>query len=137
MTAVLSLAERFWKKVDRSGGPEACWPWLGALNKYGYGHFRGEENRTLRANRVAVALGDPPDVVRLVPIEPRDIPDCMYALHSCDVRLCCNPAHLRIGNSSENLKDQYARWRRPANALSLRKADRRKDDRGSADRRTA
>ncbi|KKN82000.1 hypothetical protein LCGC14_0312670 [marine sediment metagenome] len=32
-----SLAERFWRRVDYSGGLEACWPWKGAQDKHGYG----------------------------------------------------------------------------------------------------
>lgn len=102
------LVDRFWSKVDRSGGPEACWPFTGSINvQHGYGQFRlGKQ--VARAHRVAVVLGDP----------PREIPAGMYVLHSCDNPRCCNPAHLRVGTQSENNKDQYARYRRPAGALA-------------------
>src|SRR5262245_5368741 len=26
----------FWSKVDRSGGPNACWPWMASTTKEGY-----------------------------------------------------------------------------------------------------
>lgn len=31
---------RFWRKVDRSGGTNACWTWLAYKNRYGYGQIR-------------------------------------------------------------------------------------------------
>jgi hypothetical protein len=35
----MTTEERFWSKVDRSGGPDACWPWRRAINESGYGVF--------------------------------------------------------------------------------------------------
>lgn len=35
------LAERFWSKVDRSGGSDGCWVWTRARNTWGYGSFGG------------------------------------------------------------------------------------------------
>ena len=35
--------------------------------------------------------------------------DGLYVLHSCDVKSCCNPKHLRLGTASENMLDMYAR----------------------------
>ncbi len=32
-----TVAERVWPKVDRSAGPDACWPWLGCYDEKGYG----------------------------------------------------------------------------------------------------
>ena len=46
-----SVRERFWSKADRSGGPEACWPWMAARNEHGYGVMR-IEGRNVRAHRV-------------------------------------------------------------------------------------
>src|SRR6185312_561373 len=46
----------FWDRVDRSGGPDACWPWTGAINKSGYGSF-GEKPGSIRTtSRVAYEL---------------------------------------------------------------------------------
>lgn len=137
-----SVAERFWGKVDRSGGPDACWPFLGALNKYGYGHFYAN-GRCLRAHRVAIVLGDPPGYIRPGgAIPPRELPPDLYGMHECDIRSCCNNAHLEPGEPSENNKAEFARYRRPANALALymlerRNGDRRSDERAATDRRMA
>ena len=41
--------DRFWRKVDTTGGPDAGWPWLASKQRAGYGHlyYRG---RVTRAN---------------------------------------------------------------------------------------
>ncbi len=116
--ALRALARRFWSKVDRAGGPNACWFWTAGKNTWGYGYFR-TNGKMERAHRVAFALGDPSDVEReedglVGRIGPRDIPAGRYVLHLCDVRACVNPGHLYLGTLSDNLKDEYARFRRPA-----------------------
>jgi hypothetical protein len=35
----------------------------------------------------------------------------LYVLHSCDVRCCVNPDHLRLGTQLENVKDREDRKR--------------------------
>lgn len=27
--------DRFWRKVDTTGGPDACWPWLASKQRAG------------------------------------------------------------------------------------------------------
>lgn len=86
-------ATRFWAKVDRSGGPDACWPWTGSRSKKGYGLIWRR-----RAHRVAYELtyGEiPAPTVR----------------HSCDNPPCCNPAHLLAGTVAENNADCLDRGR--------------------------
>jgi hypothetical protein len=39
------------------------------------------------------------------------IPDGLDVLHSCDNKPCVNPAHLRAGTPSENMREAYARGR--------------------------
>src|SRR3990167_2460661 len=46
---------RFWAKVDRSGGQDACWPWTGGKLRRGYGEVRIAKT-TLSAHRVAYEL---------------------------------------------------------------------------------
>jgi hypothetical protein len=61
-TISAETVERFWSRVDRSGGPDACWPWVGN-SRYtsGYGRvwFCGKD---ARSHRVAytLAVGDTP-----------------------------------------------------------------------------
>jgi hypothetical protein len=91
-----SRDERFWEKVDTSGGPEACWPWTAGRDKDGYGNFAGppkpgSRKPTLtRANRYVLGLSD----------------SKVLALHSCHNPPCCNPAHLRPGTARENSDDR-------------------------------
>jgi hypothetical protein len=85
---------RFWDRLDRSGGPEACWPFVGRVDTEGYGmlEFRG---RTVKAHRMAYfhAHGCWPRTCR----------------HTCDVKGCCNPAHLLDGTQAENMQDARER----------------------------
>lgn len=97
---VAEFGERFWNWVDQSAGPDACWPWLGKRHGHeGYGRYRllGKYHT---AHRYALwsAAGDPPEG------KP-------YALHACDFRPCCNPAHLRWGSTQENSDDMVTRGR--------------------------
>lgn len=39
------------------------------------------------------------------------IPEGLDLLHSCDVRVCCNPDHLRPGNALDNSRDAVERGR--------------------------
>lgn len=89
---------RFWSKVDMSGGPAACWPWMAGLGRHGYGKF-WNEGRTIAAHRVALT------------ISAGAIPYGAWVLHSCDVPGCCNPMHLRPGSHAENMADMKARGR--------------------------
>lgn len=92
------VEDRFWEKVDKSGGPDACWPFCGRLDKNGYGKFRFRGEMTT-AHRVAYIL------------TKGEIPEGMEAMHSCDNRPCCNPADLVAGTHAENMTDQFAKGR--------------------------
>lgn len=96
-----NTAADFWARVDRRGGPDACWPWLGTRTGDGYGCIRWQR-RQRRAHRVAYELTHGP------------ILDGLWVLHSCDVRLCQNPAHLRVGTHDDNMRDKTERGRNRA-----------------------
>lgn len=53
------------------------------------------------------------------------IPDGLWILHQCDVKLCVNPAHLRPGTPSDNTGDTVSRARAPWAELTRRKTHRR------------
>lgn len=91
------IESRFWSKVDRKG-PDECWLWRTAVDRYGYGQFH--MNRTNnRAHRMAFQLA-----VRLLASNE-------LALHRCDVPACCNPAHLFPGSAKDNSDDMIRKGR--------------------------
>jgi hypothetical protein len=100
---MLTLAERFWCKVDKRG-PDECWPWLASRNEDGYGTF-GVDGKTVKASRFAWELAN-----------GRPMPDGMEGCHSCDFPPCCNPDHVYPGTHAENMQDMVAkgRWRGPS-----------------------
>ncbi len=92
-----SLADRLWARVDSSPGPFACWPWTGATQNGGYGVIGIGRAKLLLTHRVAFENknGFMPTVV----------------MHSCDNRLCCNPAHLVAGTQRDNCLDMARKGR--------------------------
>lgn len=95
-------AARFWVQVDQSGGPDACWPWLGYRSPLGYGKFHVKREGkwvTRLATHVAWELTHGP----LPPGTPH--------LHQCDNPPCVNPAHVRPGTQAENVADMRRKGR--------------------------
>lgn len=75
------LRVRFWSKVDRSGGVDTCWLWVGAIDSTGYGAIKVNGYKE-GAHRVAYRL------------ERGEIPDGVDIKQTCQERRCCNPRHL-------------------------------------------
>lgn len=97
-----SLECRFWSKVDKSGGPDACWNWIAkarAQGGTGYGMFTITNGKYKHAHRLAWELTNGP------------IPDGLHGCHKCDNVLCCNPAHLFLGSHQENMEDMIRKGR--------------------------
>lgn len=90
------VAARFWSntKADANG----CILWARHVHDDGYG-WCGNQGKPDRAHRVAWKLFR------------GEIPDGMYVLHTCDVRLCVNPEHLFLGTVQDNMADKIAKGR--------------------------
>lgn len=93
---------RFWSKVDRNGGPDACWLWKGATSPYGHGIFarygRKKQGSGI-AHRIAYELLTGP------------IPTGMKCCHRCDVPACVNPRHIFLGTQADNMRDMWSKGR--------------------------
>jgi hypothetical protein len=90
---------RFWSRVDQYGGPDACWPYLGALHKNtGYGQFWAH-GKNVTAHKFAFTCTKGP------------IPERKMVLHECDNKPCCNPGHLFSGTHQDNMDDMVAKGR--------------------------
>ena len=76
-----------------------CLLWQGAINSSGYGHT-SHAGRIVEVHRLICQQyhGDPTE-------------DKNCALHSCDVRNCCSPEHIRWGSNNENVQDRVKRGR--------------------------
>lgn len=70
-----------------------CWLWELTLDRGGYGLARDAKSRVCNAHRVSYTAFY------------GEIPAGLQVLHSCHVRSCVNPDHLRLGTQAENGDD--------------------------------
>lgn len=107
-TPIIPLWDRFWAKVDMSGGLTTCWPWTGAqtIKRKGKDWPRGvvqeagRGSRILLAHRVALCFAGE---------GLREYGRPEQAAHRCGNRLCCNNySHLYWGTRMENEADRKA-----------------------------
>lgn len=93
------LDDRLWERVDQSGGENACWEFIGARHRFGYG-------------KIGIAGEGPRDAHRVAwEVTRGPIPNGMEVCHSCDNPPCCNPAHLFLGTRKENAHDAMRKGR--------------------------
>lgn len=93
----LTSIERFWLKVDKTAGPNACWPWIGTatVNRYGSFYFQG---KNWYCHHLAFWFANRKRAKK-------------WHLHSCDNPPCCNPKHIYDGTPQDNVKDRDMRKR--------------------------
>jgi hypothetical protein len=75
-----------------------CWLWTGHVNEYGYG-ILGIEHKARAAHRVSYEGYNGP------------ISQGLLVMHTCDVRCCVNPDHLRLGTHKDNAADRNQKKR--------------------------
>ncbi|MGI8655448.1 MAG: HNH endonuclease signature motif containing protein [Pyrinomonadaceae bacterium] len=99
----LAVAKRFWRKVDKSNGANACWLWLASGHEAGYGQFSiripFQRRRMVKAHRLAYELTH------------GMIPTGHVICHRCDNPPCCNPQHLFSATQKQNTEDKYRKGR--------------------------
>jgi len=98
---------RLWGKIDVRG-PDECWEWKAPCKQSGYGWIGTgtRRGRMVLAHRAVWELENGP-------IPPRKGKGHGgVIMHTCDNRLCCNPAHLRLGTQKENVADMDKKGRR-------------------------
>jgi hypothetical protein len=78
--------------VDKNG----CWIWQSSKHKNGYGWLK-VFGKVVSAHRYSYQL------------HKGDIPEGLEIMHSCDVRCCINPDHLRAGTHQENMAQVFAK----------------------------
>ena len=91
--------KRFWSRVDKSAGPDACWPWTGATYPNGYGNFWCA-GRGWGAHRFACKIVNGP--------QPSNE---MFACHKCDNKKCVNGSHMFWGTAQDNVDDKMNKGR--------------------------
>jgi hypothetical protein len=95
----LIIETRFWAKVNKT---DACWLWVGSLDKDGYGQIAARhDGRTglLRAHRLSWVLAY------------GSIPEGLVICHKCDVRSCIRAEHLFLGTHQDNIADARQKGR--------------------------
>jgi len=107
----ISAVPKFLRRVVFAGADE-CWLWSGKIKPKGYGVLE-IGSRTIRAHRLSYLLFN------------GELREGLVLRHSCDNKLCVNPAHLLVGSDADNMRDRVERdpgsWKRLRNRFSEEK----------------
>lgn len=93
----ITSKERFWSKVDKTGGEDSCWDWIAKTHhSFGYGCMLFNK-KYWYSHQLAYYLtyGTPKQ----------------WVLHNCGNAKCCNPKHLKDGTPLENAADRLRHGR--------------------------
>lgn len=127
--------QRFWPRVQKGDGPNACWLWTGKPNAHGYGQIQVgtlEAAATQRTHIFAMEL-----------VLSGPVPEGWHVCHTCDVPLCVRNdergtyevngivrlrwGHLWLGTHADNMADMHAKDR-AARDLGVLTSNARLDD---------
>jgi hypothetical protein len=89
----------FWAKVEQ-GTIDDCWPWTAFRDFDGYGKFKVGSGY-MPAHRYAWEFAN-----------DTPIPYGKLVCHKCDNTWCCNPNHLFLGVSGDNIQDMIDKGRK-------------------------
>src|SRR5947208_2361154 len=91
-----SVEGRFWAKVDKSGGEDACWLWTAAKIRGGFGSFCAPEESL--AHRYSWFLHHGP------------IEKGLFLLQPCENHSCVNPRHMELSTKNRKKTDPAERF---------------------------
>jgi hypothetical protein len=98
-----ALMDRITANVHRDAN--GCWLWQGTVNSRGYGQIGVRDGGTDRRGNVrCVSRSVHRLVLEIATGQP--LVGAEMACHRCDVKRCCNPAHLYRGDAFTNARDR-------------------------------
>jgi hypothetical protein len=93
-----SFWSQVWRCTHRSPCKRCCWPWKRRLE--GYGTFRiPPHGPQIPAHRFALILSDG------ALLFPKGSSQGFTVCHQCDFSPCCNPLHLAVGTTGDNVRE--------------------------------
>lgn len=95
-----TLRQRLDFYLDKSGGPDACWPWKAFRLPKGYGQL-GWKGKLELSHRLVYA----DEHGLIAPDGTLLLPPTVLVLHECDNPPCGNGAHLHEGDKKKNAQE--------------------------------